>query len=92
MKTAKEFYEFFQLIPENRWGMDKYVNPYTGQCCAAGLLGVTDIGWSVEGHNLEHLFQKYLNECVAIVNDKGPAATPKENILEALQVVAELGG
>lgn len=92
MKTAKEFHEFFSLIPENRWGKRDYINLASGCFCAMGHCGVTDYGWTPNGRSANRLFEIYLYISAVDVNDSGPTGNPKRDILDALQVIAELGG
>lgn len=92
MKTVKEFYDFFEAIPEEKWTKLHY--SLSEKCCALGHLGCrVVVPFTIDQMNLQNIFYRYFRPIIIIsdVNDHGPHASPKQNILEALQVCAELG-
>jgi hypothetical protein len=102
MKTAKEFYEYFERIPEANWCTGTYIKPSphqeTIQCCALGHLGCSeDLLRPDSADALEDLFAGSPNPStgVAEINDgldpDYQQSTPKQRILAALQAAAEYG-
>lgn len=88
MKKANDFYAFFEKIPEEKWIKGNF--QIKNRCCAIGHAKRNfDTGSVV---NFSNLFNEYLNTTAMYINDCGPTGNSKRDILDALQVIAELGG
>lgn len=100
MKTAQDFIEFFQAIPDENWNDDgQYEKIENPKCkCALGHLGwgygegnvtiATD-----EGKRLINILRPvgyvvYINDGILEFTNTG--STPKERIINALKQVKEL--
>lgn len=94
MKTAQEFIDFFEAIPEDRWCVN-LLNDGDGRSCALGHLGVRhcfDFNWTAS--IFEDLFNYYLQEKSANINNFNTdfGDHPKERILVALEHIRGAGG
>lgn len=90
MKTAKEFYDFFSAIPEEKWTIGTFLSE-DGRCCAMGHLGCSRDNTTAPGMALENIFQA-TGRFVTEVNDWFyPRETPKQRILAALEDAIKQG-
>lgn len=89
MKTAREFYDFYAAIPEEKWCTGAYEN-LKGQCCALGHL---DIHFKYSNNTIKALIKilrwpNLINEGYLKTYSQ---LTPKQRILAALQDAMECG-
>lgn len=87
-QTAKEFYDFYNTIPEEMWCTLTFKNEI-GQCCAYGHVGCTLGRNTMESNNLAHILDygvSYINDGF---NPRYKQPTPKARILAALLDVME---
>jgi hypothetical protein len=94
MKTATEFIEFFEAIPEEKWTTGTFKKG--DQCCAEGHLRQRRTRYR---HNIERLEKLLRPVCsattelsaVVFINDgldlRFPQPTPKQRILAALREI-----
>ena len=89
MKTAAEFIEFFEAIPEEKWTVGSFIDEQ-GQCCAYGHLGCRD-GQFPEPVDSDALCDLFRDCSVVRINDGQDARfkqpTPKQRILAALREI-----
>lgn len=93
MKTAAEFIEFFEAIPEEKWCTRSFANG--DKCCAHGHLGSSNDQFSTDSKNLHELFIAHFRGQLGpmSVNDGSdnakqfPQPTPKQRILAALREI-----
>ena len=101
MQTAKEFYDFFKSIPEEKWTMKIFHNKQKTKFCAYGHLGVrydeTDhSGWSRVNKNVCNLDLILGSSDIVDINDGEfqyvkYGKTPKTRILHALKFAIQKG-
>jgi hypothetical protein len=100
MKTVQEFYDFFAAIPANKWCRFSFTNGDSH--CAQGHLREwslskwmrqTDVAFdNIQSTSLlESIFRRAGLPILTDINDAPFPSTPRQNILDALQVCAELG-
>ncbi len=89
MKTAKQFYDFYKAIPENKWTRGRYKEGNT--FCALGHLGfrgISNIFNNKNAVNLACVLGKPVGY-IADVNDgsrcKNLGKTPRQRILAVLK-------
>jgi hypothetical protein len=92
-KTLGEYYDFFEAIPEEKWGVGEYYNN-KGQCCALGHLGVRESFFETYLPKVNKQFQipvEHLlyNAVIPSINDgigiaKNLGDTPKQRVLNAI--------
>jgi hypothetical protein len=95
MKTAQDFIDFFEGIPEDEWFVGDFVNPENPkQKCAVGHCGVTQARFPL-ATNASFILRQILDSNIGHINDgKNPRyqqPTPKQRILAALRDAKERG-
>ena len=89
MKTAQDFIDFFEAIPDDQWCTDYYEK--NGRRCAEGHLGTTDFRITDEARTLNAILRSHPHDSCAVlyINDgarrRYRQSTPKARILAALQ-------
>lgn len=95
LKTAQDFINFFTAIPAEKWGVGRFFNATTGQCCARGLLGERNDSPYIPARTvLEKIFQDACLPAIGCINDAtvvGGGYNPKASILAALELAKKKG-
>lgn len=88
LKTLHAFYNFFAAIPEREWTKG-LLQDSENRHCAIGHLGCDYSAVTEEARVLSRLL-KPLRKPTVDINDRGPHESAKQNILDAIQWVAEV--
>ncbi len=97
LETLKDFYFFYNEIPENKWCVGAFEDQETGQCCAIGHLGqrsacnaktpavekISELLYGVRCHYPGELAR--VNNVTLLCNRKYLQDTPKQRVLAYLK-------
>lgn len=96
MKTAQDFIEFFEKIPDGKWYVGHYYDRFDPSCkCAIGHLSYDDNGDFIIGSfSSRAALTKILDANAAHINDGinkyiHLGSTPKQRIINALKQVRD---
>lgn len=92
MRTLKEFYKYYEEIPDEQWTEGEFHSDDGERHCALGFLRRDQL--FQEEYKLDDIFKRNGFDCVPHVNDGNHGHhrlgnTPKERILKAISIIIE---